>query len=229
MHGLPTLDLRFASSTLTIPVRYLLNVGYAGRNRATVEHHLDELAKIGVARPRHVPTAYPVANSLATTSHHIQVQHNDTSGEVEYVVIVAGEELYVTVGSDHSDRKLEQRSVPLAKQACPNIVAPEAWRYRDVERHWDDLVLRSWVSRKGDWFLYQEASLSELLPVEDLLDLSRQVLGDLPTGLILFSGTVPAKGGLICGDAYRIELEDPRAGKKIDHEYTVEVLPPAIE
>jgi len=132
---------------------------------------------MGVSRPRQIPTVYPVSNNLATTSSAIQVQHQETSGEVEYVVVVGPRDLYVTVGSDHSDRALEQKSVSLAKQVCPNIVAPAVWRYQDVKGHWDELILRSWVSQKGDWRLYQEGTLGDLLPVEELLGLSREVLG----------------------------------------------------
>lgn len=223
------IDLQLGSRAIAVPVSYLLNVGYSGRNRAAVEHHLGELAKIGVPRPQQVPTVYPVSNSLVTTSRAIQVQHKDTSGEVEYVVIVGDGELYVTVGSDHSDRVLEQKSIPLAKQACPNVLAPDVWRFQDVEAYWDELRIRSWVSQEGDWLLYQEALLSEILPVQALLELAGRLLGGVPAGLVLFSGTIAAKGGLICGDGYRIELEDSVAGNRIRHEYSVEVLPPAIE
>lgn len=229
MPSQPVLELQYASQALAIPVRYLLNVGYAGRNRAAVEHHLDELAGIGIPRPTRVPTVYPVSSNLALTCPSIQVQHDNTSGEVEYVVIVAGERRFVTVGSDHTDRTIEQTSVPWAKQACPNIVAPEVWLYEEVKPHWDDLLIRSWVAQGGDWLLYQETSLSELIRAEELLALAKEVVADCATGLVLFSGTVPTRRGLICGEGYRIEIEDPHLGRSISHEYAVEVLPPAIQ
>ncbi len=230
MQRRPILELQSDSTPLAFPVGYLLNVGYAGRNLAAVQRHIDELAGVGVKRPRQIPTMYPVSASLATTAGAIQVQHGDTSGEVEYVLLVAEDEMYVTVGSDHSDRALERTSVPMAKQAYPNVVAPRVWRFRDVEARWDDLIIRSWMKREGDWLPYQEGALRELRPVDELLALARRVLGArAAAGLVLFSGTIAARGGLIYGEGFRIQIEDPSTGNRIEHEYAVEVLPPALE
>ncbi|WP_412759113.1 DUF2848 family protein [Neobacillus cucumis] len=50
-------------------------------------------------------------------------------------------ELYVTVGSVHTDRNLENLNVPKSKQACPNIVSRKVWRFEDVKGHWNLLEL----------------------------------------------------------------------------------------
>lgn len=216
-------------SLLECPVRYLLNVGYAGRNRESVRKHIDELAEMGVAPPRRVPTVYPVSNTLAGTFKSIQVQHAETSGEIEYVIFVQSSALYVTVGSDHSDRKLEVHGIPWAKQACPNIVAPAVWDFQSVQRHWDDLVLRCWVLQGDAWQLYQEGAVGQLIEPEELLALARGLIGNSLDGLCLFSGTIPTVGKMICGDGYRLELADPVLKREIIHQYTVTQLPPAVD
>ncbi len=44
-------------------------------------------------------------------------------------------------------------------------------------------------------------------------------------GVVFFSGTVPTVDGeLIYGDAYELELADPRLGRKLRTHYTVQVL-----
>lgn len=214
---------------LCCTITYLLNVGYAGRNRDAVKKHIDELAEMGVAAPRQIPTVYPVPAYLATNTDLIQVQHEETSGEIEYVLVVQDGNVYVTVGSDHSDRKLEIHGVAWAKQACPNIMASEVWEYGSVIDHWDELVLRCWAKRRSIWELYQEGTLAQLIRPEVLMDLAGSVLGGIRNGLCLFSGTIPAVDKMFYGGGYRIQMEDPVLQRTITHQYAVEVLPPAVE
>ena len=46
-----------------ITVRYALNAGYAGRDTEQVQHHVDQLAELGVPAPRRIPTLYPLSAS----------------------------------------------------------------------------------------------------------------------------------------------------------------------
>jgi hypothetical protein len=59
--------------------------------------------------------------------------------------VLAGGEVFVGVGSDHTDRALERLSIPAAKQACPKVAGTAVWRLDEVEDHWDRLELRAWV------------------------------------------------------------------------------------
>lgn len=44
----------------------LVVAGWTGRDRAAIEHHIDELARLGVPRPSTVPLYYRLAHSLLT-------------------------------------------------------------------------------------------------------------------------------------------------------------------
>ncbi|WP_339062097.1 DUF2848 domain-containing protein [Tepidibacillus marianensis] len=224
-----TLTVQGDSKTLELEVKKIFNAGYAGRNQALVQEHIDELAKVGVPAPTTTPTLYPISNYLATTSDNLQVQHGETSGEIEYVLIWADGELYVTVGSDHTDRNLENYSVPKSKQACPNVIPPEVWKFDDVKDHWDELELECWVTKGGKRDLYQKAKLAALLSPDEWSETFDR-LSVAEDGNIFYSATVNTVGNmLVFGDQYEIELKDPVLNKSIKHAYHVEVLQKGIE
>jgi len=230
MSSMRRLEMQLGSRSSLVDVRYLVSAGYSARDTGLVRRHVEELAELGVPRPGRIPTLYPVSAYLAVTGRIIQVQHPETSGEVEYVLIVsANDDVYVTVGSDHTDRRLERTNVQWSKQCCAKILAPTAWCLDEVRRHWDDLVLRSWVDDEGQWRLYQEGSLAQLLPPEELLRLCRDELGLAGPGLVVFSGTVPLVSQITFTRGFRMELEDPVLKRTIVHEYSVELLPPAVQ
>ena len=191
--------------------------GWTGRDEAQLKKHIMELAEIGVKPPRTTPIFYRVAASLITFSNEIQVSGTDTSGEVEFVLLSKPDGMWVTVGSDHTDRKAETIGVSLSKQLCEKPVAKEAWKYDEVKPHWDKLVLRSWADGK----LYQEGPVTAMRSPEDLM--SRY--GKLPAGWAMFCGTLAAKGGIRPADVFRMELEDPVRKMKLSHEYRIHVLP----
>ena len=64
----------------------LLVIGYAGRDEASVRHHIDELAAIGIAPPPSVPMVYELPAELVTTDALLAVHGARTSGEVEPVL-----------------------------------------------------------------------------------------------------------------------------------------------
>lgn len=214
---------------LEMEVRYMFNAGYAGRNQKLVQEHIDELAKVGVPAPATTPTLYPISAYLATTSDHIQVQHGETSGEIEYVLLWHKGNLYMTVGSDHTDRNLENYSVPKSKQAYPNVIAPEVWKYEEVKDHWDDLELLCYVTKDGQRQVYQQAKLAALLapPDWDQVFADKGVAED---GNIFFSATVNTmNNNLVFADQYEIEMHDPVLRRTIVHTYAVEILRKGIE
>jgi len=198
-------------------VQQLIIAGWTGRDEAALRKHIRELEEIGVRAPKTTPVFYRVAASLTTHAAAIEVSGPDTSGEVEYVLLQRPDGLWVTVGSDHTDRKAETIGVSLSKQLCAKPVCAEAWPYAEVKPHWDRLVLRSWA----DGVLYQEGLVSAMRSPEDLT----QRYGGLVPGAVMFCGTLAAKGGIRPANRFRIELEDPVLRRKLSHEYAVKVLP----
>ena len=153
---------------------------------------------------------------MLTHGGAIQVSGPDTSGEVEFVLLAKPDGLWVTVGSDHTDRKAETIGVSLSKQLCAKPSAKDAWRYDEVKDHWERLILRSWA----DGELYQEGPVTAMRAPEDLL--SRY---PLRPGWVMFCGTLAAKGGIRPSNVFRMELEDPVRKRKLAHEYRITVLP----
>lgn len=134
----------------------MFNGGLAGSDPNEVAKHIYELKAIGIPPPKHIPTLYAVGAHLLTTDEHVQVHADKTGGEVEYALLWHDGEVYVTVGSDHTDFWLEQHSSPKAKNVCQNIIPSDVWRLRDVADHFGDLILESEVRVEGKWRLYQQ-------------------------------------------------------------------------
>lgn len=212
-----------------VPVRRVVNAGYAGCDQKVVKAHIDELASIGVSVPKRTPTFYPVPVMQLTQSGRVQVGHGQTSAEIEYVFIQSEGNQYITVGSDHSDRALETYSVNAAKQICPDIVAPQVWEYNEVRDHFSDLILTCEVCEQGAWRVYQQGPASAILTPEQLLKLGRPITDGPQDGTVLYSGTIPTIGEITYADRWRISLCDKKLHRSIEFEYEVEVLPECIE
>lgn len=210
-----------------IRVSRFLYGGFAGRDDRAVHAHIEELRRIGVSAPAETPTLNPLPASLLTTGGIVEVLGQNTSGEVEYVLVFDGDEVLVGVGSDHTDRELEKQDIRLSKQVCSKVLAPVLWDYAAVEDHWDDLIIRSWVQGSGDPEprLYQESSVAELLDVRAWMEVLRKRFGDRTDGVVLFSGTVPVLSGhLIFGESYVVGLEDPILRREIRYSYRVKFV-----
>ncbi len=208
---------------LEFQVKRMVNGGYVGRNQKEVRHHIEELAKQGIPGPSSTPTLYPVSRRALTQASSIEVFGEETSGEAEFVLLMKDEkEIYVGVGSDHTDRKLEKFDIAWSKNICPNVISQELWPFDDVLPHWDEIMLRSWVTRDGKRSLYQEASLRSILPPKELISFVRsRVHGELDH-LVIFSGTIGVlKGELIFGEKFEVELEDPVSGNRLSVMYSV--------
>ena len=115
------IDAGAKSRQLEVDIDSFIVAGWAGRDLAATEHHIEELARLGVARPSAIPLYYRVAENQLTQAPRIQVVGADSSGEVETLVFMAEGEMYVSLTSDHTDRKLESRSVALSKQLCAKL------------------------------------------------------------------------------------------------------------
>lgn len=209
--------------------RYMVNAGYAGCNQDVVKAHIEELAAIGVNVPKQVPTFYPVPVQQLSQGPRIQVGHEKTSAEIEYVFIRSKGKTYLTVGSDHSDRELETHSVCAAKQICPNVIADQLWAYEEVSDHLDKLQLVCEVYEDSDgWRVCQDGWVSDLLSPGQLLELGKDAI---PTAddIVLYSGTIPTIGEITFGRRWRITMNDTKLQRKIAFTYEVEVLPACIE
>jgi len=202
------------TAPLSFTVRHIVCAGYTSRDRADAERRIRELQNLGIARPKEAPTFFAVASYLATVEQVIEVQGPFTSGEAEVALVLGPGGPWVTVASDQTDRFVERHSVPAAKQLCPKVLAPSVWPLAEVEAHWDDLEIRAWVRSGRKRRLYQEAKLGSLLLPDVLLAGVRRRAGRVPT----------VDGQLVYGDAYELELVDPRLGRAIRTQYAVRVL-----
>ncbi|MCM2342298.1 DUF2848 domain-containing protein [Rhodoferax sp.] len=212
---------------LSVDISTLVVAGWAGRDRKAIEHHIEELAAIGVPRPSSVPLYYRIASNQLTQAETVQVVGPDSSGEIETFVFSADGELYVSIASDHTDRKLESHSVALSKQVCAKPAGRSAWLYADVEAHWDELLIRAWIEENGERVLYQDGPLSTLRTPRDLINgyLDGSAHSRLPDGTGMTCGTVGAIGGIRPSTVFEMELHDPKRNRSLTHRYTVEVLP----
>jgi hypothetical protein len=216
------LAFRVDGAERVVAVERLIIAGWTGRDRAAVDHHIAELAAIGVKPPRAVPCFYGVGANLLTTAGALDVVGADSSGEVEFVLVSTRDGLCVGVGSDHTDRKVEAYGVTVSKQMCPKPIGPELWRMADVEPHWDRLVLRSHVVRGGRRVPYQEGPVSRMLAPRDLI--ARLPGRSLPEATAMFCGTLAVQGSIGGGERFEIELEDPVRRRSLRHAYAVRCL-----
>jgi len=210
--------------TVSFAVNRVFCAGYAGRNQEKVREHIAELAKIGVPAPERTPTVYPVSKRLFTNERTIFSQSADTSGEVEFVLLLKDNKIFVSVGSDQTDRELEKQVIDKSKQVCEKPVAADAWDYEEVQDHWDSLILRSWITDEKGKRIYQEGHVTALLPVPELVDVIKRETAISLDGAVIYSGTVPAKNGFEFAKIWDLELEDPVLNRKINHHYEVVAL-----
>ena len=207
----------------------LVIAGWAGRDRAAVEHHIAELAALGVPRPNKTPTFYRVSSQLLSQHNELEEVGNTASGEVEAVIVIVNGEAFVSVGSDHTDRDLETVGVALSKQVCAKPIAKKFWPLSEVADHWDALIIRSWAEIDGNEVLYQEGSVSANLRPKELMKMYNGEIGSggavLADGTAMFCGTLPVIGGVRPADAFRIEIEDPILQRRISHTYSCRHLP----
>ena len=213
-----------AVEQVTVDIKDLVIAGWTGRDVTALNHHIEELKAIGVQPPSRVPIYYRAAAQMLTQADRIQVLGEDSSGEVEPVLIGAADRLWVTVGADHTDRKVESYGIAVSKQMCAKPIGRAAWRFEEVEPHWDRLMLRSFIQEDGKRVLYQEGPLAKIRDPRELIfgwkDEKR-----LPMGAALFCGTMPAIGAIRPSPRFEMELDDPVLGRKISHTYEIEALP----
>lgn len=216
-------------SLALVPATQFVIAGWTGRDAAAIEHHIHELELLGVPAPSTVPLYYRGSAILLTQSESIEVIGPDSSGEAEPVIFFANNEWWLTVGSDHTDRRVETYSVAVSKQMCPKPIAKAAWRWSDVVGYQDEIELHSRILENGEWIPYQKGSFASIRPLNTLRD------GFFPTttpaaGSFISCGTLGAiknaKGeGIRPAPCMELEIRDPRRKRSIIHRYSTIVLP----
>ena len=226
--------------SIDVDVKKLGCSRHAGRNVESTNEFLDEIRAKGY---KIHPAAGICFRSryLITNEQAIEVQGPQTSGEVEFVAAVHQGDVFVSVGSDHNDRSLEELSTSMlgkvwdtakSKQMVPAVVAREAWPYADVQAHWDDIVLKSYVTASRQRVSYQEFRLGDLCDLEHYLGRCSWLRED---GSILLGGSgsilpsVPQhvyQGQSSLQDVtfphdFHFEMFDPVLVRTIAHSYTV--------
>ncbi|WP_224504036.1 DUF2848 domain-containing protein [Celeribacter litoreus] len=201
----------------------LIIAGWAGRDKEAMEHHIQELEALGVARPAQTPTYYRCSASRVSTDDAIEASGEASSGEVEPVIFAHDGKLFVGLGSDHTDREVETYGVTVSKQMCDKPVADTVWPFEEVADHWDDLKISSYIWENGEKVLYQEGSVAGLLDPRDTI--SGYEDGRLVDGSVLFCGTMPAIGGIRVSTRFQAEIEDPVLNRKISFGYSIISMP----
>lgn len=216
---------------------------HASRDVQAIERQLEDMRARGYQV--HGPAGVCFRSRyLLTNEDTIEVQGPQTSGEVEFVVIRYGGGFFVSVGSDHNDRSLEEMETAMlgkvydtakSKQMVPAVVAREAWPYDEVRDHWDELVLRSYVTVSGRRVPYQEFKLGALRDFGYYVEHAPWIAEH---GSVLFGGTggilptVPrdiyqgqsSMRNVVFPTDFQFEMHDPVLRRTISHGYRVVTL-----
>jgi hypothetical protein len=226
----PGFEFRFTGDggthETTVEIDNLVIAGWTGRDKESTEKHIAELEAIGIARPKKTPCFYRASVGQLTTADSIQVIGTDSSGEVEFFLLALEDGLWVGVGSDHTDRKVEAYDVAVSKQMCAKPIGSELWRFEDVADHWDELILRSTLRNGEDRQDYQEGTVANMLPPDALIRMYSPETEVLESGTLMYCGTLAVKGAVRSAEAFEAELFDPVRGRRITCNYRVVSLPP---
>ena len=199
--------------------------GWTGRDKAALQHHIDELAKIGVKPPAKTPLFYRVGVSRLSVADAIEVIGDGSSGEVEYVLLNHKGRIWVGAGSDHTDRVVEHMGITVAKQLCDKPIATEFWPLDEVEGHWDQILIRSTIHEAGGEVVYQDGGVAGLLSPAELLGHLKADGGELSERTLMFGGTCGAIGGVRFSPRFALDLIDPVLNRRISHAYDVVPVP----
>lgn len=217
-------DASASPDSITINADTCIVAGWAGRDMQAIEEHIEELAELGVPRPSAVPLYYRIAANQLIQDEQFDVVGEHSSGEAEVLIFSHNGQSLISLASDHTDRKLEAHSVALSKQVCAKPVARDAWLLDDVADHWDQLVLRSWITENGKQVLYQEGPVGSLRTPQELAQ-GHFGQDTPPEGSVMCCGTVNAIGGIRASNDFTMELHDPVLDRRIRHHYSVRILP----
>lgn len=219
------LNIRGNEAKVEFTPSTLIVAGFTGKDRSSAQAHLRELEEMGIPVPDEIPAFYHAEPGLVTTDGMIEVASEESSGEVEPVLIQAGGRKYIALGSDHTARDLEKSSIGDSKRACRKPISAEMIPLDDVLPRWESLRIRCTVEKDGVRHKYQDGSVGELTNVMDLVGLlgKKEPATDMSES-VMFLGTVPLiPGKFIYGDHYAMELLGASGEKLLELQYSVKV------
>lgn len=220
-----TIEGPSGSEQRTLDVSRVYNLGFTIRDREKMQAHLDEVEGVHVDWPPRPPIIFPISAWATLTDEDVPVQFDRTSGEIEIVTVVDGDELLVGVGSDHTDRALEATNIPWGKQVAPNILAPTLWRWEEVKDHWDEVLLESTIDSGNGPELYQKAGVAEFWTPQEMVDSVKGRIVEVPGVRMFFSGTVVSVDAkLNFGHIFTMKMIDPVTERTIEHTYRITQL-----
>lgn len=221
-----TFPLQLGADTAARPISIsqVVIAGWTARDAAEVENHIRELEALGVKRPATVPIYYRVSVARLTLADAIEVAGTSSSGEAEVLLLQSHGQLWVGLGSDHTDREVEAYGITVSKQMCDKPFAPQFWPFSEIIPHWDELHLHSSLLENHEDISYQDGSL---IKFRQPLDLITRLTGisTLPEGMLMFCGTLPVIGGVRATPEFSFELRDPVLNRCIRHRYRTVSLP----
>lgn len=209
---------------LSFNLNRVLIVGYSGSNTKKIMEHIEELEKeLGVPAPKRIPTIFECSKEVLTSEEEVSFVGDMTSGEAEYLIIKHSNNIYIGLGSDHTDRKLESVSVLKSKQVCPKPFSTNLWLYDDIKEYWNEIRLESYQVINGEELIYQKGTLAEILPVEKIILELESRVGDIEN-CIIFSGTVPLVSGFKYGSSFKGVLIDENKKRNLELNYKVKII-----
>jgi len=211
--------------TIEFDPKTLFCISDSGRTAADRMEHLVELSKNGIPLPDSGDpdmSFNPVSSILLTHQSKIDVLGTKTTGEVEFVLFVAEDNIYVTVGSDHADRKLESLQSDLSKQVCAKPVAKSAFHYEDVLPYWDEFVLSLETTYDGKTECAQTSSVTFLSHPDTIISRIKSEGLPFENGCAYFCGTIPMQDSIFrFGGHYLLSMKNHALDVLIEHEYDV--------
>lgn len=216
---------RTGETERVIAIDNLVIAGWTSRDRIQMEEHIVELEALGIKRPRTTPMFYRASAARLTTADSIQSTGGKSSGEAEVLLVNDGDRQWVGLASDHTDREVEAYGITVSKQMCDKPCARHLWALDEVIGHWDELRLSSAIQENGNRVTYQQGTLAAMLGLQDLVSRYESETGSFPSGTAMLCGTLPAQGGVRSSPTFEMSLEDPVLGRRIDHSYSVQILP----
>ncbi|MBU8878198.1 DUF2848 domain-containing protein [Bacillus sp. FJAT-29790] len=213
-------------SRITFNVKNVYCLGNSGRTQVDIQNHILELEKQGISAPMNTDaTIHPISDYLVTQDGNIQVLGNNTTGEIEYLLLINEEGSFITVGSDHADRVLEAQSSKYFKQICQKPIAKVLWPLEEVIGHWDEIKLTCEIMVHDHWELYQEGTVASLLGVEKVIELLQKNNVYSTEGIVVYCGTICLyKGKFMYPTWYRMTMHDPILNRSIILCYNIEIL-----
>ena len=159
-----------------------------------------------------------------TTDATIVVAGDQTSGEAELCLVGDGDDLFVTLASDHTDRAAEAIDIELSKAICPVPVATRgvAGRRRSTVTGTSSCCAAGSTTDDGEVALPGRRVRVAGAAARPARRLSR---APARNGFVMLTGTVPVIGAIRPERrTSAAELHDPVRGRSITLDYRIDAL-----